>query len=306
MFSSPTQRKPESLPPMKSNDDYLILEENQTFFKMQSDLPSYRYIRLYVSVNNNIKRKYYCVLEKSFILFGLKLNNLPPEYAIPLEKYEISEEMGNVIKLVNNGIEIAMQFESESECKSWLESICNAQSSVYSYVPIRLQEIEDNSPPETVSCQTHTDIKPPALPPKIGSIDSSQNWDLNIPGKRRMSKSNSLTNLTESLPFCYDPPLSIKRTQSPNRRERPLPPPPLPPPNKWIKQTSENNEVAQSLSDCNRGNIPRKGRSSLPQNIYPDGLPLASTKSTPLTSHGRDITKLEKSRGLISQSKEPV
>ena len=186
--SSLTERKSQSFPPDTSDYNYLILEEKLNCFTMQSDPPSYRYIRLYISVNNSIKRMYHCVLEREYILFGLELNNLPPEFVIPLEHYEISEEMGNVIKLVNKRIEIAMQFESESECKYWRNCLKNAKASIYSYIPVRLQEKGNNSQTRSVSHSPPIVIEPPALPPKLSN---SNILDVQIGGISRVHSSPS-------------------------------------------------------------------------------------------------------------------
>ena len=234
MFSN---RKPESLPTMKSADGYLILEEKQTCFTMQSDLPSYRYIRLCISVNNNFKGMYYCVLEKTVILFGLELNNLPPEYVIPLENYEISEEMGTIITInnINSELEIAMQFELESECQSWLKSILNAQASIYSYIPIRLQEKGDNSPPENVPHSPPIVIEPPELPPKLSDLKKTYSKTCGI------SKSRSCSNIEDEIEhFVYS-------------KERPLPPPPLNRPH-FKQQIDVNEYVVNTLEESNSEN----------------------------------------------------
>ena len=274
MFSN---RKPESLPTMKSADGYLILEEKQTCFTMQSDLPSYRYIRLCISVNNNFKGMYYCVLEKTVILFGLELNNLPPEYVIPLEKYEISEEMGTIITInnINSELEIAMQFELESECQSWLKSILNAQASIYSYIPIRLQVKGDNSPPENVPHSPPIVIEPPELPPKLSDLKKT-----NL--KPGISKSRSYPNSRieykiehsvyskesnhENIPdeyiamssvasFPNDSSFGMQNSLKPIARERPLPPPPLNRPHSFFNQQSDVNEyVVNTLEESNSEN----------------------------------------------------
>ena len=130
---------------------------------MHPDTSPDRCIRLCVTISNQLKGFYYCALERSNVLLGLEMNGSSPEYVISLEIFDIKKDKGRSIKFTNDGLEIVMQFDDENKCNYWLTSFLNAQTSVYSYIPVSKLYQEDTQ-------DSYSVLK---IPPKPGKLSTS-------------------------------------------------------------------------------------------------------------------------------------
>ena len=173
-------RKPINIPPDKTTDDYLVIQENN-----RNTVPAYTHtpcIRVNVTVNNKLKGLYYCLIEDGILFLDKNTNAEHSEYVISLGEYTFKAINDFTIRLTKNELRIALLFSAKIDCDTWMECLTTVRDSVYSYVPIcrgniitsqspRVKLNKTNSVPVR-KCRSVEDI----LESRDACVDASPDW----------------------------------------------------------------------------------------------------------------------------------
>ena len=189
------ERKPMTLPPDTTADEYLIIQENNNN-NNQTNSHTPR-IRLNITVNRKLKGMYYCLMEKGVLLLDKKFSADYSEYVIPLSEYTFQAVDNFTIKLTKNELEIALLFSSMSDRNTWLSYMAAARKSDYSYVLVQIGDVP--TPTQQISPTQNSEL-PPKLPPKSHTsprtplMYQNLNHTSDIPTPDRIVKCKSTEN----------------------------------------------------------------------------------------------------------------
>ena len=122
---------------IKSDHEYLSLQESAVLIKDLTNVNDNPHTQVDVSVNNEMKGMYYCLIENGALLLNKSLDREHAEYEIPHEKYSFSAEDKFKIKFSHNQLVIKLFFSCEDERENWLEYFFKARQSIYSYASLR-------------------------------------------------------------------------------------------------------------------------------------------------------------------------
>ena len=149
MYSSVDERNPVNIPP-DTTQKYLVIQEDNN-----SNSHTHR-IRLNITVNNELKGMYYCLIENGQLLLDRNINADHSEYVISLSEKTFKLVNNFTIKYTIDELEIILLFGYKIDCTTWMEYLTAA------YVPVQKSDI--STPAQLIGTQSAE--LPPKQPPK--------------------------------------------------------------------------------------------------------------------------------------------
>ena len=141
MYSSVDERNPVNIPP-DTTQKYLVIQEDNN-----SNSHTHR-IRLNITVNNELKGMYYCLIENGQLLLDRNINADHSEYVISLSEKTFKLVNNFTIKFTNKELELALLFSSKIDCETWVNYLTADRECVYTYVTIDKRNVPKTLPPK--------------------------------------------------------------------------------------------------------------------------------------------------------------